>query len=89
MTDNCSGIQKVETFVVSTSNAAITEVTSSHVDVDCFGQNTGALEVSLSGNNPMFSINSGLYKAIVFLIIFKQEIMMFLASMMRVVLIIL
>ena len=59
MTDNCSGIQKVETFVVSTSNAAITEVTSSHVDVDCFGQNTGALEVSLSGNNPMFSINSG------------------------------
>ena len=59
MTDNCSGIQKVETFVVSTSNAAITEVASSHVDVDCFGQNTGALEVSLSGNNPMFSINSG------------------------------
>lgn len=59
MTDNCSGIQKVETFVVSTSNAVITEVTSSHVDVDCFGQNTGALEVSLSGNNPMFSINSG------------------------------
>ena len=59
MTDNCSGIQKVETFVVSTSNATINEVTSSHVDVDCFGQNSGALEVSLSGNNPMFSINSG------------------------------
>ena len=59
MTDNCSGIQKVETFVISMSNATITEVTSSHIDVGCFGQNTGVLEVSLTGNNPLFSINSG------------------------------
>ena len=59
MTDNCSGIQKVETFVVSTSNAIISEVTSSHVDINCFGQNTGALEVTLTGNNPLFTINSG------------------------------
>ena len=63
MTDNCSGIQKVETFVVSISNATITEVTSSHVDVDCFGQNSGAFEVSLSGNNPMFSVNSGVLQS--------------------------
>ena len=57
MTDDCSGIQKVESFDVVVDNSTITEITSSHVDVNCFGEANGALEVSFSGTNPVFSIN--------------------------------
>ena len=49
MTDDCSGIQKVESFDVVVDNSTITEITSSHVDVNCFGEANGALEVSFSG----------------------------------------
>ena len=57
MTDDCSGIQKVESFDVVVDNSTITEITSSHVDVNCFGEANGSLEVSFSGTNPVFSIN--------------------------------
>lgn len=57
ITDDCSGIQKVESFDVNVDNSTLTEIASSHEDVNCFGEENGALEVSFSGTNPLFSIN--------------------------------
>lgn len=70
MTDNCSGIQKIETFTVFVDSAIISETISSHIDVACFGEANGQLEVTLNGTNPLFSIDgnptqsNGLFSAL-------------------------
>lgn len=62
--ENANNCQKTETFVVSEPEAPllISEVASSRIDVDCFGDATGQIEVTASGGtiDYLYSVDGGL-----------------------------